>query len=147
MVLWFHFLSNHFSSSLLLGHFFRVSVVNQMIHHQKLVSVASMNNREDGVENLFVLNGKNGKALDTDVYVEYLDDGIIHMKGTSDKRSWYRIGELALKPGAYSFSGLSGVETNTVGLELETNNYRFAPDVGSVDEVRFALSETTKLKV
>ena len=34
-----------------------------------------------------------------------------------------------------------------MGLELETNNQRFAPDVGPVGEVRFALEETTKLMV
>lgn len=47
----------------------------------------------------------------------------------------------------YSFCGLSGVEKNTVGLEIETNNQRFAPDVGPVDEVKFTLEETTKLMV
>ena len=47
----------------------------------------------------------------------------------------------------YSFSGLSGVDKDTVGLTLETNNLRFAPDVGPIGEVRFALEETTKLMV
>ena len=71
----------------------------------------------------------------------------IHIKGTSDKRSWLPIGEISLKPGVYSFSGLSGVDKDTVGLELETDNHRFAPDVGPIGEVRFALEETTKLMV
>ena len=94
-----------------------------------------------------MLNGKNGFAWNTDVYVEYLNDGSIHIKGSSDKRSWWPIGEISLKPGVYSFSGLSGVDKDTVGLTLETNNQRFMPDVGPVDEVRFALEETTKLMV
>ena len=34
-----------------------------------------------------------------------------------------------------------------MGLELETDNQRFAPDVGPVDEVRFTLNETTELIV
>ena len=117
------------------------------VRHQKMVRVAALYDREDGSENLLVLNGKNGFAWDTDVYVEYLQDGRLHIKGTSDKRSWWRIGELTLEPGVYSFSGLSGVEKNTVGLELETNNQRFTPDVGPVDEVKFTLEETTKLMV
>ena len=117
------------------------------IQHQKMVRLAAIYDREDGAKNLLVLNGKNGFAWDTDVYVEYLNNGSVHIKGTSDKRSWWPIGEISLKPGVYSFSGLSGVDKDTVGLELETNNHRFAPDVGLISEVRFALEETTKLMV
>ena len=117
------------------------------IQHQKMVRYAALYDRKDGSENLLVLNGRNGYAWNTDVYVEYLNDGSIHIKGTSDKRSWWPIGEISLEPGVYSFSGLSGVEKNTVGLELETNNLRFAPDVGPVDEVKFSLVETTKLMI
>ena len=47
----------------------------------------------------------------------------------------------------YSFSGLSGVDKDTVGLELETDNHRFAPDVGPADEVKFTLEGPTKLMV
>ena len=117
------------------------------MRHQKMVRLAAIYDREDGTKNLLVLKGKNGFAWNTDVYVKHLDDGSIQIKGTSDKRSWWPIGEVSLKPGVYSFSGLSGVEKNTVGLELETDNHRFAPDVGPIGEVRFALEETTKLMV
>ena len=117
------------------------------VRHQKMVRLAAIYDREDGAKNLLVLNGKNGYAWNTDVYVEYLNDGSIQIKGTSDKRSWWPIGEQTLEPGVYSFSGLSGVDKDTVGLELETNNQRFAPDVGPVDEVKFTLEETTKLMV
>lgn len=117
------------------------------VRHQKMARLAAIYDREDGTKNLLVLNGKNGYAWNTDVYVKYLDDGSIQIKGTSDKRSWCPIGELTLEPGMYSFSGLSGVDKDTVGLELETNNHRFAPDVGPIDEVKFTLEETTKLKV
>lgn len=117
------------------------------VRHEKMVRLAAIYDREDGAKNLLVLNGRNGYAWNTDVYVEYLNDGSVHIKGTSDKRSWWPIGEISLKPGVYSFSGLSGVNKDTVGLELEINNQRFAPDVGPVGEVRFALEETTKLMV
>ena len=117
------------------------------VRHQKMVRLAAIYDREDGAKNLLVLNGKNGYAWDTDVYVKYLNDGSIHIKGTSDKRSWWPIGELTLEPGMYSLSGLSGVDKDTVGLELETDNHRFAPDVGPIDEVKFTLDETTKLMV
>lgn len=117
------------------------------VRHQQMVRLAAIYDREDGAKNLLVLNGKNGYAWNTDVRITFLDDGRIHIKGTSDKRSWLPIGEISLKPGVYSFSGLSGVDKDTVGLTLETNNQRFAPDVGPVDEVRFSLEETTKLMV
>lgn len=117
------------------------------VRHQKMVRLAAIYDREDGTKNLLVLNGKNGFAWNTDVYVEYLNDGSLHIKGSSDKRSWWLIAELTLEPGVYSFSGLSGVDKDTVGLTLETNNQRFMPDVGPVDEVRFTLEETTKLMV
>ena len=124
-----------------------VPVGYKEVRHQKMVKYAAIYDREDGCKNLLVLNGKNGFACDTDVYVKHLDDGSIHISGTSDKRSWCPIGEISLEPGVYSFSGLSGVDKDTVGLTLETNNQRFAPDVGPVDEVRFTLEETTKLMV
>ena len=117
------------------------------VRHQKMVRIAALYDREDGSKNLLVLNGKNGYAWNTDVYVEYLSDGRIQIKGSSDKRSWWPIGEVTLERGVYSFSGLSGVEKSTVGLELETDNRRFAPDVGPDDEVRFSLKGTTKLMV
>ena len=117
------------------------------VRHQKMVRLAAIYDREDGAKNLLVLNGKNGFAWDTDVYVEYLNDGSIHIKGTSDRRSWWPIGKVTLEPGMYSLSGLSGVEKDTVGLELETDNHRFAPDLGPVDVVEFTLEETTKLMV
>ena len=119
----------------------------QEVRHQKMVRLAAIYDREDGSENLLVLNGKNGFAWDTDVYVKHLNDGSVHIKGTSDKRSWCPIGKVTLEPGMYSFSGLSSVDKDTVGLELETNNQRFAPDVGPIGEVRFTLEETTKLRV
>ena len=117
------------------------------VRHQKMVRYAAIYDREDGNKNLLVLNGKNGYAWDTDVYIKHLDDGSIHIKGTSDRRSWWPIGKVTLEPGVYSFSGLSGVDKDTVGLTLETDNLRFAPDVGPVDEVKFTLEETAKLMV
>lgn len=117
------------------------------VRHQKMVRLAAIYDREDGAKNLLVLNGKNGYAWDTDVYVKHLDNGSIRIAGQSDRRSWWPIGEITLEPGMYSFSGLSGVDKDTVGLTLETNNQRFAPDVGSVDAVEFTLGETTELMV
>lgn len=127
--------------------FSTVPVGYKEVRHQKMVRLAAIYDREDGAKNLLVLNGKNGFAWNTDVYVEYLNDGSIRIEGESDKRSWWPIGEVTLGPGVYSFSGLSGVDKDAVGLTLETNNLRFAPDVGPIDVVEFTLIETTELMV
>lgn len=42
------------------------------VRHQKMVRLAALYDREDGTKNLLVLNGKNGYASDTDVYVRCL---------------------------------------------------------------------------
>ena len=109
------------------------------VRYQKMVRYAAIYDREDGAKNLLVLNGKNGFAWNTDVYVRCLDDGSIRIAGQSNRRSWWPIGKVTLEPGMYSFSGLSGVNKDTVGLELERDNQRFTPDVGPVDEVKFTL--------
>lgn len=50
------------------------------VRHQKMMSYAALYNR------VLVLNGKKRFAWDTDVYVEYLNDGSIRIAGKSDKR-------------------------------------------------------------
>lgn len=127
--------------------FLLIPLGNQVLHQQKMIRWASMNDRKDGKKNLLVLNGKNNEVLDTDVRVKYLNDGSIRITGTSDKLSWCRIGDIVLEPGEYSFTGLFMEDAEKVGLELEKDNTRFAPDVGSVEVVNFTLEETTELKV
>lgn len=117
------------------------------IKHQKMLEYASLFDREDGTKNLLVLNGKNGYAWNTDVRIRYYDHGKLRIKGTSDKMSWWLIGEIMLKPGKYSFSGLSNVKSDTVGLELIADNQRLTPDVGPTDEEKFSLTKNTKISV
>ena len=119
----------------------------QEVEQQKMVRLAMLHNRSDGTKNLLVLNGKNGNAWDTNVQIKYLSDGRIHIKGKSDKVSWWPIGQVTLEPGNYSFSGLTGVEERTVGLELEAFSNRFAPDVGPNENVQFTLTKTVELMV
>ena len=80
------------------------------------------------------------------MYIESLPDGCINIKETSDKNTWFPIGQIDLKPDEYVFSGLSDVDKNTVGLVLETDNNRIIDDVGPVDEVTFELLEGTDIK-
>lgn len=125
-----------------------VPVGYQKIEYQKMVKLAASHDRDEKTKNLLVLNGKNGNVWNTNVFVKYLSDGSIHIKGTADKQSWWPIGSVTLEPGCYSFSGLSDTKENTVGLELEAYNQRFAPDVGAAnEEVKFTLTKTTEIMV
>lgn len=82
-------------------------IAMQTARHSHMVKLANRYDREDGSNNLLVLNGKSGFAWDTDMYIESLPDGSISIKGTSDKKSWFPIGQIELEPGTYSFSGLT----------------------------------------
>ena len=122
------------------------------VRHQKMVRLAAIYDREDGAKNLLVLNGKNGFAWDTDVYVEYLNDGSIHIKGSSDKQSWWPIADIALESGHYSASGLENTTGGLLGIELAYyNKYSkkyevLCPDIGMNPTVEFELSETTPIR-
>ena len=122
------------------------------VRHQKMVRIAALHDREDGTKNLLVLNGKNGYAWDTDVYVEYLNDGSIQIKGTSDKRSWLPIGDIKLEPGKYTATGLEDTTDGLLGIELAyyNNNSKsyevLCPDIGKNPTVEFELSETTPIR-
>lgn len=122
------------------------------IQHQKMVRCAAIYDREDGTKNLLVLNGKNGYAWDTDVYVEYLNDGSLHIKGSSDKQSWWPIADIKLESGHYSASGLEDTTGGLLGIELAYyNKYSkkyevLCPDIGMNPTVEFELSETTPIR-
>lgn len=125
--------------------------VASVIQYRKMIPFAALNDI-DGYKNLLVPNGVDGYAWDTEVYVEYNNDGSISIKGTSDKRSWYQLSEMKLSSGTYVFTGLSGVEEKTIGLELEYYNQkkhtfeRLIQDVGPEDEVEFTIKKKTKIR-
>ena len=122
------------------------------VRHQKMVRLAAIYDREDGTKNLLVLNGKNGFAWNTDVYVEYLNDGSLHIKGSSDKQSWWPIADIALESGHYSASGLEDTTDGLLGIELvyyNKNSKKYevlCPDIGMNPTVEFELSETTPIR-
>lgn len=105
-------------------YFFGISIMipfeSSEIHYQYMSGVASLNNREDGTNSLIILSGKSGYVWDTNVYVEYQHNGDIRIRGTSDKISWCPLSKVFFEPDIYTFSGLSGVKKNAVGIVLET---------------------------
>lgn len=122
------------------------------IQHQKMVRLATLYDREDGTKNLLVLNGKNGFARNTDVYVEYLNDGSIRIAGESDKRSWWPIADIKLESGKYIATGLEDTTDGLLGIELAYYNKNskkyevLCPDIGKNPTVEFELSETTPIR-
>lgn len=122
------------------------------VRHQKMVRYATYHNREDGARNLLVLNGKNGFAWDTDVYVEYLNDGSIRIAGESNKQSWWPIADIKLEPGKYTAAGLEDTTDGLLGIEIayynkSSKSYEvLCPDIGMNPTVEFELSETTPIR-
>jgi glycopeptide antibiotics resistance protein len=127
--------------------FSAVPIGCQEMHFLKMKKLAALHDRKDGKRNLLVLKGKDGYAWNTNVYIKYLKDGSIRIKGKSHKKSWWPIADVELEPGRYTFSGLSDVGEGTVGLELENNNSRFANDVGPIDKIEFVLDDTKIINV
>lgn len=124
----------------------------QGFNYQTMKRYAALNDRADGAKNLLILNGEPGFVGNTDIYVEYNDDGSLSITGFSDSRAWKRIGQLTLGSGQYSFSGLSGTAEKTVAIELEYYNkergefIRLTPDIGPIEETVFDLEENTRIR-
>ena len=122
------------------------------VRHQKMVRLAAIYDREDGAKNLLVLNGKNGYAWNTDVYVKHLDDGSINISGVSDIQSWWPIADITLESGHYSASGLEDTTGGLLGIELAYYNKNskkyevMCPDIGINPTVEFELSEKTPIR-
>lgn len=117
-----------------------------------MVRIATLYDREDGAKNLLVLNGKDGFAWDTDVFVECLDDGSLHIMGPSDKQSWWPIEDITLEPGKYTATGLEDITDRLLGIELAYYNKNpksyevLCPNLGKSPTVEFELSETTPIR-
>lgn len=122
------------------------------VRHQKMVRCAALYDRKDGAKNLLILNGKNGFAWETDVYVEYLKDGSIRIAGESNKQSWWSIADITLEPGKYTATGLEDTTDGLLGIELAYYNKNsksyevLCPDIGKNPTVEFQLSETTPIR-
>lgn len=121
------------------------------LNHVRMRIYAAMGDKED-CPNLLILNGEAGTVGDTQVSIRYLRNGTIRICGTSDVRAWKLIAQLELPPGNYHFSGLTGVEANTVALELEYYNpesekfIRLTRDIGPVESDSFTLTEPTYIR-
>lgn len=121
------------------------------VRHQKMVRLAAIYDREDGTKNLLVLNGKNGFAWDTDVYVEYLNDGGICVSGFSHGKTWKRIADLELDSGVYEASNLISCIENSVKLYVapydEDKGDYVLQCITPMQQVFFELTKKTKVRV
>lgn len=138
---------------ILVNSFVSFSLVYQNVKWIEMKKMASLNNRADGAENLLVLSSDPKYLGETDFDVYYNSDGSLSIEGSSDNRAWIDIGRVTLSPGKYSFCGLSGVEENTVYLELHYYDYdqnRFielTQRIGVFDLDYFTLVKSTDIRV
>lgn len=123
----------------------------QEVRHQKMVRIAALHDREDGTKNLLVLNGKNGYASDTDVYVRYLDDGGICVSGFARGKVWKRIADLKLDSGVYEAKNLISRIDNSVKLYVAPYDDDKADYIlqyiKPMEQIIVELPKTTKVRV
>ena len=121
------------------------------VRHQKMVRLAAIYDREDGTKNLLVMNGKNGFAWDTDVHVEYLNDGGICVSGFSHGKTWKRIADLELDSGVYEASNLISCIENSVKLYVapydEDKGDYVLQCITPMQQVFFELTKETKVRI
>ena len=124
----------------------------QGIKVQEMKQLAAMNDR-NGMENLLVLSPDPKYIGQSDVSVIYNSDGSILIEGKAENRAWIQIAKFTLPPGKYFMEGMSGLQKNTVGLELavfdkDQDKYvMLGHEVGSVERLDFELHEKSKMEV
>ena len=109
--------------AILVSSFVCFSLAYQNAKWAEMKELARLNNRSDGAENLLILSSEPKYLGETDFDIYYNSDGSLSIEGSSENRAWIDIGRVTLSPGNYSFCGLSGVEENTVYLELHYYDY------------------------
>lgn len=129
-----------------------IPLCSQWAHTQSMKKFADWHDREDGAENLLVLDGIDGFAPMTDVSVRYFGDGTIKVDGTSENNSWYVLGKITLPPGTYTFTGFPDTENNMFDLELEYLNrqerkYFYLATLNSSQDVSLSFIEETRIRV
>ena len=92
--------------------------------HQRMVQYSLTSAREDGAENLVIMEGSSGSVGQTYVYLKYLEDGYIQIYGDNsfDINGWKRLSEFRLSPGSYTLTGLRGSTEKTVVLQLRISD-------------------------
>ena len=92
--------------------------------HQRMIQYSQASAREDGAENIVVMEGSSGSVGQTYVYLKYLENGVIHIYGDNsyDINGWKRLSEFKLSPGSYTLTGLSGSTEKTVVLQLRISD-------------------------
>lgn len=128
-------------------------IAMQSAQYKYMIKLASRYDRENGEENLLVLNGKSGYAWDTNVFIKFLLDGSIRIKGTSDKASWWPIADIELDSGEYVGRCIDNVLCDLIEIELaywDDNEKQYkllVEDIGEITNTKFELSQNTKIRV
>lgn len=89
-----------------------------------MVQYSHVSAREDGAENLVVMEGNSGSVGQTYVYLKYLENGFIHIYGNNsyDINGWKKLSEFQLSPGLFTLTGLRGSTEKTIVLQLRISD-------------------------
>ena len=124
----------------------------QWVHRQSMKRFAALNDLKDGTVNLLVPDGKNGYVEETQVRVDYCDDGSVRINGAAENRSWFLLGKVTLPKGTYRFSGFDETPETAFDLELEALDRASCKFirlvcVDSKQDAIFTLEQETRLRV
>ncbi|MBQ7598092.1 MAG: VanZ family protein [Clostridia bacterium] len=138
--------------AVLVAAFLCVPLCGQWLHTQSMKRFAALNDLKDGAANLLVPDGKNGYVEETQVRVDYCDDGSIRINGAAENRSWFSLGKVTLPKGTYRFSGFDETPETAFDLELEALDRESCKFirlvcVDSKQDAIFTLEKETRLRV
>ena len=123
-----------FSISLIitLAVFYISDGIHKYVIHQRMIAYSIASSRKsDGAANRVVLNGQSGYLGYSSVYLKYLQNGWISLKGDNiaEGNGWKVLSNFALEPGLYTLTGMRDVKDKTVALQLyivgDTGSYRY----------------------
>lgn len=85
-------------------------------------SIASAS--EDGASNHVIMNGKAGYLGCSTVYLKYMEDGWIRLRGDNIEESsgWKLLSIFVLEPGTYTLKGMTGISQDTITLQLHISD-------------------------
>ena len=98
--------------------------IRKFFVHQRMIQYSQASAREDGAENLVVMEGSSGSVGQTYVYLKYLKNGFIRIYGDNsfDINGWKKLSEFQLSSGSYTLTGLRGSTEKTIVLQLRISD-------------------------
>lgn len=124
--------------------------ISAIRNNERMLKFARMNDSETGEPDLLILNGERGYVGDTDVFLEYREDGSLQLSGKAQTKAWKAIGDITLPEGRYCFFGVLKADKSGLFLDYLDENIgvytRLTYDIGEGEIITFSLDRETKIR-